>query len=92
MNEWFFNHPWITYFIIYVALAYVYNKVFKVQKRLPILKEILIYIILAIGSFILLLFQLDLQLPIIPSLAVAVGLMFIVRIRYWITDRQKKQE
>jgi hypothetical protein len=63
-----------------------------VQKRLPILKEILIYIILAIGSFILLLFQLDLQLPIIPSLAVAVGLMFIVRIRYWITDRQKKQE
>ncbi|GIP36675.1 YlaH-like family protein [Paenibacillus sp. J2TS4] len=91
LYEWFFDHPWITYFIIYVALAYVYVKVFKVQ-RLPILKEILIYLIIGLGAFILLLFQLDLRLPIIPCLGVAIFLMLIVRIRYWVTDRQKKQE
>lgn len=91
LYDWFFDHPWITFFIIFFGLAFVYNKVFRVQK-LPILKEILVYLIMALGAFILLLFQLDLRIPIVPSLAIAVSLMLIVKIRYWVEGRQNKQE
>ncbi|WP_010270168.1 YlaH-like family protein [Paenibacillus senegalensis] len=89
LYDWFFAHPWITFFIIFAGLAFVYNKVFRV-KKLPILKEIIVYIIMAIGAFILLLFQLDLRIPIVPSLAIAVLLMLTVKIRYWIEGRQEK--
>jgi len=89
MNEWFSQHPWITFLIIYVLLTYVYNKVFR-TRRLPILKALIIYILLGIGSIMLLVFQIDARLPIVPSLAVAVSLMFVVRIRYWITARSNK--
>lgn len=88
--EWFASHPWITFIIIYVLLTYVYNKVFRVRK-LPILKELIVYLGIAVGAFILLLFQVDLRLPIVYSIGVAVSLMLIVRIRYWITDRIGKR-
>ncbi|MCS7463440.1 YlaH-like family protein [Paenibacillus doosanensis] len=90
MTEWFRAHPFITYIIIFVLISYVYNKVFK-ARRLPILKEAVIYIMLALGAGLLLLFQLG-ALPIIPSLTVAVALMLLVRVRYFIQDREKKQE
>ncbi|WP_028549252.1 YlaH-like family protein [Paenibacillus sp. UNC451MF] len=89
MTEWFREHPVITYLIILVLITYVYNKVFK-TRRLPILKEAIIYLMLAIGAGMLLLFQLG-ALPIVLCLAVAVGLMFLVRIRYFIEGRTKKQ-
>lgn len=89
MTEWFREHPLITYLIIFVLITYVYNKVFK-TRRLPILKEAIIYLMLALGAGMLLMFQLG-GLPIIPSLSVAVGLMFLVKIRYFIQDRAKKQ-
>lgn len=90
LYDWFFEHPWITFFIIFAGLAFVYNKVFRV-KKLPILKEILVYFIMAIGAFILLLFQLDLRIPIVPSLAIAVLLMLTVKIRYLIEGSQEKE-
>ncbi|GAA4858084.1 hypothetical protein GCM10023310_41570 [Paenibacillus vulneris] len=90
MTEWFREHPVITYLIILVLISYVYNKVFKVR-RLPILKEAIVYLMLAIGAGMLLLFQLG-ALPIVLCLAVAVGLMFLVRIRYFIEGRTKKQQ
>lgn len=89
MTEWFREHPFITYLIIFVLITYVYNRVFK-TRRLPILKEAIIYLMLALGAGMLLLFQLG-ALPIIPSLSVAVALMFLVKIRYFIQDRAKKQ-
>ncbi|WP_282941499.1 YlaH-like family protein [Paenibacillus sp. RC67] len=89
MTEWFREHPFITYLIIFVLITYVYNKVFK-TRRLPILKEAIIYLLLAIGAGMLLLFQLG-ALPIVLCLAVAVGLMFLVRIRYFFEGRTKKQ-
>lgn len=94
LYDWFFEHPWITYFLILAGLVFVYNKVFRV-KKLPILKEILVYFIMAIGAFILLLFQLDLRIPIVPSMAIAVLLMLTVKIRYLIEgsqDKENKQE
>lgn len=86
MSQWFVDNPWIAYALIYVLVVFVYNKVFRVRK-LPILKEILIYLIIAAGAFILLLFQLDARLPIIQCLAVAVLLMLMVRIRYMVEKR-----
>ncbi|WP_307449885.1 MULTISPECIES: YlaH-like family protein [unclassified Paenibacillus] len=85
MNEWFGNHLYITYLLIFIFMSYVYNKVFKTRK-LPVLKTAIIYVLLAIGSVMLLVFQI-VGLPIVLCLAVAISLMFLVRIRYFIEKR-----
>ncbi|KOR88405.1 YlaH-like family protein [Paenibacillus solani] len=90
MQEWFASNPIISYILIFVLITYVYNKVFRVKQKLPLLKEILLYILMALGSAILLVFQID-KLPIIQCLLVAVALMLMVRIRYFVEDRQKKK-
>ncbi|TMV46700.1 hypothetical protein FE783_25685 [Paenibacillus mesophilus] len=91
MQQWLENHPLITYILIFVFLVYVYNKVFRMRK-LPLLKDIVIYLTMAVGAGILWLFQLDLQLPIVISLGVAVALMLTVRIRYWQLDREARKK
>ena len=90
MQEWFASHPLISYIVIFVLITYVYNKVFRVKQKLPLLKEILLYVLMALGSAILLVFQID-KSPIIQCLLVAVALMLMVRIRYFVEDRQKKK-
>lgn len=90
MQEWFASHPLISYIVIFVLITYVYNKVFRVKQKLPLLKEILLYVLMALGSAILLVFQID-KAPIIQCLLVAVALMLMVRIRYFVEDRQKKK-
>lgn len=90
MQQWLFDHPWITYILIFVFLVYIYNKVFRMRK-LPLLKDLVIYLTIAVGAFILLLFQLDLELPIVISLGVAVALMLTVRIRYWMIERENRK-
>ncbi|MDQ0876888.1 putative ferric reductase [Paenibacillus sp. V4I3] len=85
LNEWFGNHLYITYLLIFIFMSYVYNKVFKTRK-LPVLKTAIIYVLLAIGSVMLLVFQI-VGLPIVLCLAVAISLMFLVRIRYFIEKR-----
>ncbi|SDM89676.1 YlaH-like protein [Paenibacillus sp. yr247] len=85
LNEWFGNHLYITYLLIFIFMSYVYNKVFR-QRKLPILKTAIIYVLLAIGSVMLLVFQI-VGLPIVLCLAVAISLMFLVRIRYFIEKR-----
>jgi len=92
LNEWFLNHPFITFFIIFVFVAFVYNKVFRVQQKLSIGKTILVYFIIAIGSVMLLFFQVLGRLPIILCLGVAILLMLIVRVRHFIEDRSHKKE
>lgn len=90
MTEWLRAHPWIAYVLIFVLLTYVYNKVFRARK-LPLLKDAIIYFLLALGSLMLLFFQLA-GLPIILSLSVAVGLMLTLRLRYFIQERSKKSK
>lgn len=87
LTGWLSAHPWITYFLIYVLLVFIYNKVFRMQK-LPILKELIIYLLMAFGSFILLIFQID-KLPIVYSLFVAVVLILLVRIRDILSKRKR---
>lgn len=92
LNKWFLHHPFITFFIIFAFVAFIYNKVFQVQQKLSIGKTILVYVLIAIGSVMLLFFQIVGRLPIILCLGVAIFLMLLVRIRYFIEGRAKKKE
>jgi 4-hydroxybenzoate polyprenyltransferase len=91
LTGWLTEHYIVTYLIIYVFMAYVYTKVFKVR-RLPILKELIIYLMIGVGALILLFFQHDLQLPIVYCLTVAISLMLIVRIRYFFENRKQQKK
>ncbi len=90
MQNWFADHPVIAYIVIFILLSFVYNRVFRVNQKLSIGKEIVLYIMMALGSGMLLIFQHD-KLPIIQCLLVAVGLMMLVRIRYFVEARQKRK-
>ncbi|AIQ13930.1 YlaH-like family protein [Paenibacillus durus] len=90
MQIWLAAHPLIAYVIIFVLLTYVYNRVFRVNQKLSLLKEVMLYVLMALGSGILLIFQHD-KLPIIQCLLVAVGLMLLVRVRYFLEARQKRR-
>jgi hypothetical protein len=68
-------------------VSYVYVQVFRTRK-LPVLKSLIVYVLIAIGSVMLLYFQL-LGLPIIFCLAIAIGLMFLVKIRYFLEKRRE---
>jgi hypothetical protein len=80
-------YNWIYYVLIYFFLIYIYNKVFRTRK-LPILKNAIVYLIIAVGAFMLLIFQVDAGLPIVYSLGIAIALMLTVRIRYFLAERR----
>lgn len=86
MQNWFHAHPILTYIIILCLTIYIFNAVFRVQ-RLPILKEILVHLVMAFGSFILFVLQFD-KLPIIQCMSVAVAMMLMLRGRQ-LYDRLK---
>lgn len=90
MQVWFAEHPIIAYIVIFILLTFVYNQVFRVNQKITIGKEIMLYIMMAIGSGMLLIFQHD-KLPIIQCLLVAVGLMLMVRVRYIVEARQRRK-
>lgn len=89
MSDWLRDHLLLAFVIIYVCLAFVYVKVFR-MRRLPILKEAIVYLLLGVGALILLMFQVDLHLPIVNCLLFAVGLMFVVRIRTYFLKRAQR--
>ena len=78
----------VIWLLIFLCLAYIYHRVFQTH-RLPLLKLAIVYFLLLIGSFLLLIFQLDAGLPIVYSLIVAGSLILIVRIRYWLQGGNK---
>ncbi|NBD22824.1 YlaH-like family protein [Paenibacillus glycinis] len=78
MQNWLHDHPILTYILILAFTIYIFNAVFRAQKRLPILKEILVHVIMAIGAFVLFVLQYD-ELPIIQCMAVAVFMMLLLR-------------
>lgn len=84
-------YHWLIWMTIFIFLIFIYNKVFRVQK-LTIIKKLIVYIIVAIGAFVLLIFEVDAGLPIVLSLSVAVLLMLIVFIRYFFVERKSKKE
>ncbi|MEK3882533.1 YlaH-like family protein [Paenibacillus sp. PL2-23] len=89
MQAWFSEHKLITYLIILGFTIYIFNSVFRPSaKRLPILKEVLVYLLMAFGSFILMIMQVD-KLPIIQCMAIAVLMMMMLRGRQ-LYDKWKK--
>jgi hypothetical protein len=86
MTEWLREHPFITFVLLYISLAFVYVKVFR-QKRLPVLKELIIFAAIGIGALILWLFQLDLRMPVAQCMLAALSLMLIVRVRIMYLER-----
>lgn len=86
MTDWLAEHLWTTFVIIYACLVFVYVKVFKARK-LPILKELIIYLLIGAGAFLLLLFQVDLRLPVVHSMLAAIALMLAVRVRAFFIRR-----
>jgi len=90
MQQWFHDHPIISYLLIVACTIYIFNSVFRVGK-LPILKEILVHVVLAIGCLVLLLLQLD-KLPIIQCMGVAVAMMLLLRMRQLYDKRKSYRE
>jgi|CeladaMinimDraft_18_1061708.scaffolds.fasta_scaffold01479_6 prepilin signal peptidase PulO-like enzyme (type II secretory pathway) len=94
MQEWLAEHMLISYLLIVGFTIYIFNAVFRPVKRLPILKEIAVYVTIAIGSLILLILQVD-RLPIIQCMAGAVALMLILRLRQlydkWRKGREQRE-
>ncbi|AZN40503.1 YlaH-like family protein [Paenibacillus albus] len=77
MQSWFHGHPILTYIIILALTIYIFNAVFRVG-RLPILKEVVVHLVMALGSFVLFVLQFD-KLPIIQCMSVAVLMMAMLR-------------
>ncbi len=90
IQDWLTEHLLFTYLIIFAMIAFVYNTVFRVS-RLPILKNVAVHLIIAVGSALLWFFQLA-QLPIVQSLSVAIALMVIYRLRVFYLARTSKSK
>lgn len=86
----FMAEHWLKYVLILLCVIFVYNSVFRAGK-LPLLKEILVYVLMAAGSFILLIFEVDGGLSVLYCLLAAVALVVIVRIRAFFLGRRKKE-
>jgi hypothetical protein len=89
MQEWLSEHKLVSYLLILGFTIYIFNAVFRPQAgRLPILKEVFVYLIMALGAFVLMILQVD-KLPIIQCMGVAVLMMLMLRGRQ-IYDKWKK--
>jgi hypothetical protein len=77
--------PWTIYFIIVVLAAVVYKVAFAI--RLPLLKQVIVYVVLAIGCLLLTLFH-YMGFPVIPILFFTVILIAVTRIRLYFVRKQ----
>lgn len=90
MQQWFHEHQIVSYLLILAFTIYIFNAVFRPGK-LPILKEVVVYLMMALGCGILLIMQLD-KLPIIQCMAVAVAMMLLLRMRQVYDKYNKRRE
>lgn len=89
--EWIyttFNQFWPTYFTILIMTAIIFKIAFA--RKLPILKTIVVYIVLAIGCYLFTIMHI-LRFPIIPSLAITLVIIVIARLRMWVIDRKRSE-
>lgn len=87
LQVWLAEHPLITYLFMVVCMIYIFNAVFR-PRKLPLLKDLLVYALILLGGLLLLFFQNRVGLPIVHGFAVAIVLMLTVRIRTWVSRRQ----
>jgi hypothetical protein len=79
---------WLQYFFILILSALVYKLGFA--KKLPLLKNIVIYAFLAIGCFVMLFFSY--ALPIAEGLAVAALILIVYKIRLYQSKKHQQTE
>lgn len=88
MSEWLDQlSPGATYLIILVLTGIVYQTAFA--RPLPLLKNLIVYVVLAAGCYLLLIFDI-LGFPMIPSLLITVALIIVTRIRLSMSKRKQK--
>lgn len=90
MQQWFHDHPVISYAVILLLTVYIFNTVFR-PGRLPLWKEVVLHLFMAAGAWLLWLLQHD-RLPIIACMGGAAIMVAIVRIRQrWARRRHRGQ-
>ena len=87
IKEWLTN-PAIAYVVILLLTGIVYKVAFA--RKLPLLKQLIIYLALAFGCLMLLFFHF-MGLPIVPALAATVVLILVARLRMG-TGNQKESK
>ncbi|WP_341282166.1 YlaH-like family protein [Paenibacillus sp. FSL H8-0537] len=91
MQQWFSEHWVVSYLLILGFTIYIFNTVFRANNaKLPILKEVLVYILIVFGSFVLWILQVD-SLPIIQCMGIAVLMMLMLRGRQLYDKLQSKR-
>lgn len=90
LQLWLTEHPIVTYIIITASLIYIFNAVFR-PRKLPILKDALVYLLILFGGLLLTFFQTRVGLPIVHGFVVAIALMVTVRIRGWFSRRAQRK-
>ena len=83
------ERPVVAYFVILILTGIVYKVAFA--RPLPPLKALVVYVFLALGCFLLLLFHV-LQFPIGPILVISVVLIGVARIRMAMTEKKSQAE
>lgn len=78
--------PWMIYLLILVLTSVVYQVAFAI--RLPLFRQVVVYLALAVGCFLLTLFH-YMGFPIIPILFFTVVLIAVTRIRLYYVRKQK---
>ncbi|SFJ05584.1 YlaH-like family protein [Thermoflavimicrobium dichotomicum] len=91
MFDWINELPgYIRYLIILVLAGIIYQTAFA--RRLPLLKTIAVYIALAVGCWLLLIFQI-MRFPIIEAMLITIVLIIVTRLRLMVgKPKQSKQD
>lgn len=87
--EWIyttFNQFWPAYIIILIMTAIIFKVAFA--RKLPILKSIIVYVVLAIGCYLFTIMHI-LRFPVMPALAMTLVIIVIARLRMWTIDRKR---
>lgn len=79
--------PWSLYFIILVLSVAIYKVAFA--RKLPPLKSLVVYLVLAVGCILFWIMQLA-QFPMIQALLITVVLIVVTRLRLWYSKKQTK--
>ncbi|OBR65005.1 hypothetical protein A7K91_05400 [Paenibacillus oryzae] len=90
MQAWLSDHKLVSYLLILGFTIFIFNQVFRPGQKLPILKEVMVYLLMVIGSFVLMILQVD-KLPIIQCMSIAVLMMLMLRGRQMYDKRRNKK-
>jgi CHASE2 domain-containing sensor protein len=83
-----FDNFWTAYIAIFVMTAIIFRVAFV--KRLPVLKAVAAYVVLAVGCYIFTIMHIF-RFPVIPALAITLVIVAVARLRMIMSDRQRSE-